>query len=219
MAGANAALKIQGRPPFVLQRSEAYMGVMIDDLVTKGTSEPYRLFTSRAEYRLLLRQDNCDLRLTPRAAEVGLVDGVRQEHTRHKAALFEEAKALSCAATVDGIRLDKWIRRNENDHTLLPSDIRVKFNSEIWTLLENELKYEGYVTRQENMVERTSKMEDKAIPSTLDYAEIHGLKKEAQLKLQAMRPATLGQAGRIQGVTPADIALLAIVLRKAKASL
>jgi tRNA uridine 5-carboxymethylaminomethyl modification enzyme len=216
IAGTNAALKVLGRKPFVLSRGEAYLGVMVDDLVTKGTTEPYRLFTSRAEYRLLLRQDNCDLRLTPKAAEYGLIDAVRQQHTEAKAATLAEAKAFAAQVNVEGIRLERWIRRNENDHSRLPSDLRDRFSPEIWTLLENDLKYEGYVARQEVMLEKTSKMEEKALPEWLDYSAVHGLKREAQLKLQAVRPATLGQAARIQGVTPADIALLAITIRRGR---
>ncbi len=214
IAGANAALKILGRPALLPPRSASYLGVMIDDLVTKGTSEPYRLFTSRAEYRLLLRQDNCDLRLTPLAESLGLVDAFRASHTREKAALLAEAKKLASEAVIDGLRLDKWIRRPENTASRLPADLQGKFTAEIWSLLENDLKYEGYITRQEEMVEKTQRMEEKAIPGHIDYTTIKGLKKEAQHRQAQNRPATLGQAARIQGVTPADIALLAVVLRK-----
>ncbi len=214
IAGANAALKVAGKPPFLLQRSESYLAVMIDDLVTKGTTEPYRLFTSRAEFRLLLRQDNCDLRLTEKAAAHGLVDPFRLAHTHEKARLLDEALAFVRQENHDGLRLEKWIRRPENAFTRLPQALRDRFPGEIWSLLENNLKYEGYITRQEAMVERTARMEDKRIPGHLDYGQITGLKKEAQLKLAQIRPATLGQAARIQGVTPADIALLGIVLRK-----
>jgi tRNA uridine 5-carboxymethylaminomethyl modification enzyme len=214
IAGANAALKVAGKPPFLLSRSEAYLAVMIDDLVTKGTTEPYRLFTSRAEYRLLLRQDDCDLRLTEKAAEHGLIDPIRLAHTQQKRQKLAEADRFAHQENVAGVRIEKWIRRPENTFAQLPQALREHFSDEIWALLENQLKYEGYITRQEAMVERTARMEDKLIPESLDYGRINGLKKEAQLKLAQIRPATLGQATRIQGVTPADIALLAIILRQ-----
>ena len=214
IAGANAALKVQGRPAFSVPRSEAYLGVMIDDLVTKGTTEPYRLFTSRAEYRLLLRQDNCDLRLTPRAAEIGLACPTRIALAKERADRLADAKTFVAQTNHDGLRIDKWIRRPENTPALLPADIRARYAEEIWSLLENDLKYAGYITRQEDMLQRTARMEDKTIPASFDYNTIQGFKTEARLRLQQIRPTTLGQAARIQGVTPADIALLAVMLRK-----
>lgn len=214
IAGANAALKVQGKPAFILSRSEAYLGVLIDDLVTKGVTEPYRLFTSRAEYRLLLRQDNCDLRLTPRATELGLACATRARITQEKAAQLAEAMTFIQGNSHESMRLHAWMKRTENDHTRLPAEIRAKFSDAVWQLLENDVKYEGYVHRQEVMLEKTSRMEEKEIPANFDYEKVQGLKKEAYFRLSQIRPATLGQATRIQGVTPADIALLAVMLRK-----
>lgn len=214
IAGANAALKVQGRPPFLLQRSQAYLAVMIDDLVTKGTTEPYRLFTSRAEYRLLLRQDNCDLRLTPLAAQIGLASSFRIRHTEEKHAALAAARALAAAARIDGISLEKWLRRPENTTDKLPAEFLGRFSHEVWSLLETDIKYAGYITRQEDMVAKTVRMEEKMIPSDFDYHAIPGLKTEAKHRLNAARPATLGQAARLQGVNPADIALLAVMLKR-----
>ncbi len=214
LAGANAALKVQGKAPFILSRSEAYLGVLIDDLVTKGVTEPYRLFTSRAEYRLLLRQDNCDLRLTPRAAEVGLTCPTRNHLTQEKAELLAKAMQFAQITSHEGMKLHSWVRRTENDHTKLPAELRAEFPDPVWQQLDYSLKYEGYVQRQENMIGKTARMDGHAIPPDFDYSKVHSLKKEAQLRLTEIRPATLGQAARIQGVTPAEISLLAVMLRK-----
>lgn len=214
IAGANAALKAQGRPPFLLQRSQAYLAVMIDDLVTKGTTEPYRLFTSRAEYRLLLRQDNCDLRLTPLAAQAGLVSPFRVRHTEEKIAAIASARTLLQETRFEGLVLEKWLRRPESTPAQLPAELYSRFTPEVWSLVENDVKYAGYITRQEDMVAKTSRMEEKTIPADFDYHAIPGLKTEAKHRLTALRPATLGQAARAQGVNPADIALLAVMLKR-----
>ena len=214
VAGANAALKLLGREPLVLGRAESYIGVLIDDLVTKGTVEPYRMFTSRAEYRLLLRQDNADLRLTPLGRRLGLVDDRRWEATRGKIAQLAEARAFADAERLDGVRLAQWLRRPEATASALPEALRNRFPDEIWSLLETDLKYEGYIRRQESQVERARSGETRAIPPDLDYAVVPELRAEARQKLAKIRPATFGQAGRMSGITPSDLAILEIWLRK-----
>jgi tRNA uridine 5-carboxymethylaminomethyl modification enzyme len=214
IAGINAALKLNDKPAYIPKRSESYLGVMVDDLVTKGVSEPYRMFTSRAEYRLLLRQDNCDLRLTPAAAELGIVDVERARRTRDKAETLAAAHKLARETNIEGLRIEKWMRRPENTWGKLPDELRSCFTPAIWDLLETDLKYSGYLDRQSEAVARASRMEDRAIPDSFDYTLVKGLKREAQLKLASIRPRTLGQATRIQGVTPADIALLTVLLER-----
>jgi tRNA uridine 5-carboxymethylaminomethyl modification enzyme len=214
IAGANAALKVLGRPPFTLLRSDAYIGVLIDDLVTKGTPEPYRMFTSRAEHRLILRHDNADLRLTPLAHRAGLVDDERWTRTNERIAEIESLRGHTATARHEGLTISQWIKRPENEVEALPSDVRAPFSSEAWAAVEIDLKYEGYITRQDVAIRRLQHQEEKRIPAALDFGLIHGLRIEARQKLASIRPETLGQAARISGVTPADLALLSIALER-----
>ena len=215
MAGINAGTKVQGGEPFVLGRDEAYIGVMIDDLVSKGVIEPYRMFTSRAEYRLLLRQDNADQRLTCKARLLpGLLSTERLAASDEKQAALEKLRTMVKKGKYEGLPLGRWFRRPENTHDKLPEDLRGDASAAIWDLVEIDLKYDGYLNRQRDMVARTQKMEKRKLPEDLDYTKVSGLKREAQDRLQTIRPATLGQANRVSGVTPADIAIIAVWLEK-----
>jgi tRNA uridine 5-carboxymethylaminomethyl modification enzyme len=218
IAGSNAALKALGQPEFILGRDEAYLGVMIDDLVTRGCTEPYRMFTSRAEYRLLLRQDNADIRLTPRAAEIGLATGERVRRVEEKLAGLEKADSFVRQAVHEGVKLDQWFRRGENSWETLPETLLQEFHVELWPLLETNFKYEGHLGRQQAQIDRMSRQEGRRLPEGLDYLAIRGLKKEAQLRFSEIRPATLGQASRIPGITPADMAMLVVWIEKLERS-
>lgn len=214
MAGANAALKVAGKEEFVLGRSEAYIGVLIDDLVTLGTPEPYRMFTSRAEYRLLLRQDNADMRLTPRAIDIGLADADQVRHFGEKSRAHRELIDRLPGWRVEGLPLVQWFKRPENTASQLPADILTEYSPELWDLVETDLKYEGYIRRQEEQLARSARQESRRLPLDLDYQTVPGLRREAIEKLGRVQPATLGQAARISGVTPADLSLLAIWIER-----
>lgn len=234
LAGINAARKMQEKEPLILDRSQAYIGVLIDDLVTKGTNEPYRMMTSRAEYRLLLRQDNADLRLTPIGYEVGLIDEERYEKLLEKQRLIElevdRIKKTSVGGTENvqkllkqyestplqsGITLAELIRRPElsydkiapidGDRKELPEDVCEQVNINI--------KYEGYIERQWKQVKQFKKLERRRIPKDIDYTVINSLRKEAVQKLSDIRPESVGQAARISGVSPADISVLLVYLQ------
>jgi len=214
VAGANAALKVGRKPELVLARDESYIGVMVDDLVTKGTDEPYRMFTSRAEHRLLLRHDNADIRLSETAESAGLISPQFLARTRAKIGKIAALRhQLENTHTAEG-SLAKWLRRPESSWESFDGELRASFDPSIWAIVEIDVKYEGYIKRQGDLVEKTKRADEKKIPAEMNYLEISGLKREAQTKLQAVRPLTLGQAGRISGITPADISLLAVWVEK-----
>lgn len=219
VAGVNAALKVQGRPPWRLRRDQAYIGVLVDDLVTRGTEEPYRLFTSRAEHRLLLRQDNADIRLTPIAAELGLVDADRA--TRVEALTLEME---TCRSHLESTRRDgktlwdllkqpgvTWRDVVDIDPSLQSISARAAEQ------MKNEALYEGYLKRQRADVERLRRLAPMRIPDDFDYAGVHGLTNEAKAKLGEVRPETVGQASQISGVSPADMAVLTLRLERERA--
>src|SRR5213079_1048497 len=214
IAGANAALKVQGRPPFVLARSQAYIGVLIDDLVTKGTEEPYRMFTSRAEDRLSLRHDNADQRLTQSAFISGLVSEDCFVRFQEKLRLLEQARLIATGTKLRGIPVSQLFKRPDFTVRSLPREIHSFVPVAIWELVETDFKYEGYATRQSEQNKKLECRQNQIIPDGLDYGQIAGLRAEARQKLAALRPTSLGQAARISGVTPADIAIISILLSK-----
>ncbi|MGV3323746.1 tRNA uridine-5-carboxymethylaminomethyl(34) synthesis enzyme MnmG [Streptococcus hyovaginalis] len=234
IAGINAALKVQGKPEFILKRSDAYIGVMIDDLVTKGTLEPYRLLTSRAEYRLILRHDNADMRLTPLGRQVGLVDDERWNAFEIKKNQFdneltrldtvklkpvketnERIEALGFKPLTDAMTAKAFMRRPEIDYKVATDFVgpaAEDLDSKVIELLETEIKYEGYINKALDQVDKMKRMEEKRIPANIDWDAIDSIATEARQKFKKINPETIGQASRISGVNPADISILMVYL-------
>jgi len=237
VAGVNAVRKIKGQEPFVLDRSDAYIGTLIDDLVTKGTNEPYRMMTSRSEYRLILRQDNADLRLTPKGYELGLISEERYQKFLEKKRLIDEelerlshivfppskevnAYLESVGSTLisTGVHASDMLKRPEVTYEGLRvlDENRPELPNDVKEQVEITLKYEGYINRQIAQANQFKKMENKKIPDDIDYSQIGGLRLEARQKLEKLRPLSIGQASRISGVSPADVAVLVVYLKQKK---
>ena len=237
VAGINAALKVQGREPMILDRASSYIGTLIDDLVTKGCHDPYRMMTSRSEYRLILRQDNADTRLTPIGRKIGLISDERWDRFQKKQELIKEElkrvqktvltpseelneilRSHNTSEITTGIRLIDLLKRPELNYEILSSvdpDSR-ELEPNVREQVEIEIKYEGYIKRQLMIIEQIRKLEDKILPEDIDYTSIDGLRLEAREKLSKIRPESIGQASRISGVSPADISVLVIYLSTLK---
>ncbi len=235
IAGINAANKILGKKPFVLDRASSYIGTLIDDLVTKGCSDPYRMMTSRSEYRLLLRQDNADIRLTDYGYEIGLISEERYKKFKNKLELIRQERERAESVTIPpsteinkvlvsretapmktGVRLSELIKRPQLDYACLtPFDkTRPELSNDVFEQVEIDLKYEGYIKRQQAKVDEMRRLEVKKIPSDIDYDYVYSLRLEAREKLKKVRPESVGQASRISGVSPSDISVLLIHLSK-----